>query len=189
VITTVTARDATLPVSLNEAKEHLRVIDDALDGDVEGKLAAAVAYCEAVSGRSLRKTHTLTQSYCTWPTGPVKFDREPVSAITHVKYYDANGTLQTLTSTKYRLHASSESAAHLEWDDTFDSPSLDVRDNAVVITYTAGYTTIAAVPPMAKQATLLTLDLLYGNLEGRQFDACEKARDALLNALSWGAYR
>lgn len=189
MITTVTARDERLPVSLVEAKEHLRVIDDSLDGDVSGKLEAAVAYCESSCGRSLRKTQTLKQFYCDWPCNPVRFDRQPVIAISTVKYYDSAGAQQTLSSGNYRLVSSSEAAAILEWDDDFTRPTIDARKDAVEITYTAGYTTIDAVPPVAKQAVLLTLDMLFGNLPERQYDNCEKARDALLGQLQWGAYR
>lgn len=189
MITTVTARDAYLPVTLAEAKQHLRIVSDDLDLDIQAKLEAAVDWCESVSGRALRISHTLGQKYCQWPAGDVWFDRQPVTAISSVKYFDTAGVETTVNSSNYRLHVSSEAAAYLQWDDAFTRPATDVRDDAVVIVYTAGYATIAAVPSRAKQLILLELSLLFGDLDERQYAATERARDSLLGSMDWGCYR
>lgn len=178
-----------MPVSLEEAKQHLRVFDGNLDTDIQGKLEAAVAYCESVTGRALRISHTLTQTYDGWPCDPIQFDREPVKSITSVGYYDENGTLQTLVNTSYRLHQSSEAAAHLEWDDSFLSPLTDSREGVIVITYVAGYASVDVVPFVAKEAVKLTLSLLFGNLDDRECANYERARDDLLATLRSGHYR
>lgn len=189
MITTVTARDTELPVTVDEARLQLRMQDGSLDEDVLSKLWAAVGECENLTGRSLRVSTTLTQKYCQWPCNPVRLNRQPVSAITHVKYYDADGTLQTVSSSNYRLHESSEAAAHLEIDGEFVKPTLYARDDAVVVTYTAGYGTTAAVPYVAKEAIKLTLSLLFGALGDRDYQNTLRSRDSLLAQLDPGYYR
>jgi uncharacterized phiE125 gp8 family phage protein len=187
--TVVTEKSADLPLTLSEAKSHLRLLHDDLDVEVEEALKAAVEYCETVAGRALRVSHTLTQKYCQWPCGPVRFDRQPVTAISSVTYYDGNGDSQTLASSNYRLQASTLAAGYLEWDDDFTRPTLDTRDDAVTITFTVGYTDIASVPAMAKHAIKLKLAEIFGDLRDRERDATVKSCDSLLAAIDWGSYR
>ena len=193
MITTVTARHADLPVSLAEAKQHLRVVSEDHDTYIQSLLEAATEYCESVTGRALRISHTLTQKYRDWPCNPVRFDRQPVTAITHVKYYDADGVEQTLSSSNYRLHPSSEAAGYVEWDDDFARPSLDSRDDAITITYTAGYATIAAVPTRAKHAIQLLIGHWFEHGEavniGNITSEVPMATTALLQSMDWGCYR
>lgn len=187
--TTVTAKSSDLPVTLEEAKTHLRVLNSDLDEEIAALLEAATEYCETAIGRSLRVSHTLTQSYDGWPCGLVRFDRHPVTAISHVKYYDADDVLTTVDSSNYRLHLSSEAAAVLEFDLDFTRPTLSVREDAVIVTYTAGYESLDDVPARAKAAVKLKLAELFGNLEERQVSANEKSIAALLGTLDWGCYR
>lgn len=187
--TTVTAKSSDLPVTLEEAKAHLRVLNSDLDEEIAALLEAATEYCETVVGRSLRVSHTLTQSYDGWPCGLVRFDRHPVTAVSHVKYYDADDVLTTVDSSNYRLHLSSEAAAVLEFDLDFTRPTLSVREDAVIVTYTAGYASLDDVPARAKAAVKLKLAELFGNLEERQVSANEKSIAALLGTLDWGCYR
>jgi uncharacterized phiE125 gp8 family phage protein len=187
--TVVTAKSTDLPVTVAEAKDHLRIVNGDLDGEVEAALLAAIEYCESTAGRSLRISHTLTQKFCQWPCDPVQFDRQPAKAISSVKYYDQDGVEQTLSSSNYRLQLSSLAAGYLEWDDDFTRPTLDTREDAVTITYTAGYTDIASVPAMAKYAIKLKLAELFGDLQDRERAATERSCDSLLQQIEWGAYR
>lgn len=193
MITTVTAKSTDLPVSLDEMKRHLRVMDGALDEHIIALTEAATEYAESVCGRSLRVSQTLTQSYCHWPCNPVKFDREPVSAISSVKYRDANGTLQTLASSNYRLHKSINAGSHLEFDADFSAPTLDDRDDAVVIEFVAGYATLEDVPAMAKHAIKLIVGHWFNHNEavnvGNITSEVPLAAGALLAQLDPGYYR
>jgi uncharacterized phiE125 gp8 family phage protein len=186
--TTVTAKSSDLPVTLEEAKTHLRLLSSDLDEHVASLLEAAVEYCETVCGRSLRVSHTLTQKYDGWPL-TVHFDRHPVTAITSVTYYDDDDATQTVSSSNYRLIASSEAAAFLEFDDDFTLPTLSDRSDAVIVTYTAGYATLADVPHRAKAAINMKLAELFGNLDERMVAPNERAIASLLGTLDWGCYR
>jgi uncharacterized phiE125 gp8 family phage protein len=184
--TTVTEKSSDLPVTLEEAKAHLRLLSSDLDVHVEGLLEAAVEYCESAVGRSLRTSTTLTQTYDGWPCGVVKFDRQPVTAISSVKYRDADDAEQTLSASNYRLLVSSEAAAAMEFDEDFSAPSLNGRADAVTVTYVAGY---EDPPARAKAAILLKLGELFGNLDDRQVTANERSINTLLGSLDWGCYR
>lgn len=187
--TAVTAKSADLPLTLDEAKGHLRILGGDLDAEIQAALEAAVEYCETVTGRALRVSHTLTQKYCEWPSGPVEFDRQPVTAVSSVTYYDADGASQTLASSNYRLQASTLAAGVLEWDDDFTRPTLDSRDDAVTITFTAGYAALATVPAMAKYAIKLKLSEIFGDLPDRVRDATVASCESLLSKIEWGQYR
>lgn len=187
--TTVTAKSTDLPVTLLEAKSHLNLLDGDDDVAVQGLLEAAVEICETDCGRSLRVSQSITQSYDRWPCDAVRFDRQPVTAIASVKYRDGDDVEQTLASTNYRLLVSSEAGSLLEFDEGFSAPTLNCRADAVVIAYTAGYATVAAVPARAKAAILLKLAELFGNLEGREADANNRAYTDIVNGLGWGCYR
>lgn len=187
--TVVTAKDSELPVTLAQAKDHLRILNDDLDVEIQAALEAAIDYCEATSGRALRISHTLAQKYRNWPCDPIRFDRQPVKSITSVTYYDEAGASQTVASSNYRLQPSTNAGAVLEWDDDFTQPGLDDRDDAVTITYVAGYTDIASVPALAKYAIKLKLREIFGDLNEREYAATQRSCDDLLRMIDWGCYR
>lgn len=187
--TTVTAKSSDLPVTLEEAKAHLKLEGGDDDEEVAALLEAAVEVCETDCGRSFRVSQTLTQKYDGWPCSPVRFDRQPVTAITSVTYRDADDATQTLNASNYRLLVSSEAAAVLEFDEDFTAPTLNGRADAVTVTYTAGYASLDDVPHRAKAAIRLKLSELYGNLEGREVDATNRSYGELINGLGWGCYR
>jgi uncharacterized phiE125 gp8 family phage protein len=196
--TTVTARAHELPVSLDEAKAHLRVLNGEQDVHILSLIAAATEYCEGATGRSLRVSETVVQSYDCWPGCRIELDRQPVLAVTSLKYYDADGVLQTVASSNYRVHTSRNAAGWVEIDGDFTRPTLDSRANAVELTYTAGYAaevvaggveTTLGVPAMAKHAIKLKLGLEFGNLDPREIDNTEKRLADILGGLGWGCYR
>lgn len=155
--------DATVePVSLPEAKEHLRVthaLDDAL---IAALITAARQVAENEIGRSL-----MTQ---TWEKTLDRFPEEidlpypPVQAIQSVEYLDEAGVLTLLAPASYTLDERSEPgwllpAYDVDWPETQDVV------NAVTVTYTAGYADAAAVPEAVKAWIKLHVGHLYENRE------------------------
>lgn len=99
------------PLSLAEAKAHLRVTSSDEDGLIAGYILAAREYVE-------NQTHlrliTQTLDYTIddeWPCSTVRgywrnrieFPVKPVTAVTSITYVDGNGSSQTLASDQYRL--------------------------------------------------------------------------------------
>lgn len=150
------------PVSLAEAKLHLRV--DHADDDtlISSLIVAARQSAEHITGRALMPQ--------TWELALDAFDsviclpKPPFVSVTSVKYTDSNGVLQTLDPAAYSVDSYSEPARLIpvyggSW------PSTRSQPNAVLIRYQAGYADAAAVPQEIKSWMLLKIGALYANRE------------------------
>lgn len=185
IATTTSSEASVLPVSLSEAKDHLRLVGDDLDAEVQAALEAATQYCEQKTSRVLRSTATIVQVHQEWATC-YRIDREPLLAVTSVTYYDTDNTLQTVESSNYRIATSERGGSLFEFDADFTWPTLHDRSDPIRLTYTAGY---AIVPAMAKQAVRLMTGYYFGDLDERQMQAAEQAASRLLAMCQWGSYR
>ncbi len=151
------------PVSLADAKAQVRFGSTAEDSLILAYISAARGLVEEMTNRAL-----LTQ---TWRLDASGFSTRfwlpraaPVQSVTHVKYYDTTGTLQTLSSSVYRLQTASE-PAFLELVDGQTVPTTAVRSDAVQITYVVGYSSAAEVPAALRQACLLLVSHYFANRE------------------------
>ena len=178
-----------LPVSLADAKQHLRIASNDLDVEVQAVLDAAVDYCERIIGTSLRVSTVRVDSYSSWPCNPVRFTTQPVYSIGSVYYYTSGDVDTEVSSSNYRLLQSTLAASTLEWDDGFSKPSTSTRSDAVRITYTAGYSAITDVPPSAIHAIKLMLSVFWSDDDPRLIDRYKDAAKSLLAAVDWGSYR
>jgi uncharacterized phiE125 gp8 family phage protein len=187
IITAPTAE----PVSLQEAKLHLRVIADVADVSphpddalIESFIIAAREFAEHYTGRALAPQTLEMALHCFPRCGHViELDMPPVASITSIKYTDTAGTEQTLATSAYSLSQYGESrnvspAYGTSWPDTQDIP------DAVRIRYVTGYT---AAPKAVVSAILLHIQLQYEKLTPHEQVAYEKARDSLLDTVKiWG---
>ena len=158
----VTAPTST-PISLTEAKAHLRVEDDDNNATIEALIAAATEHLDGwtgILGRCL-----VTQ---TWRQDFDRFNRclrlplYPVSAITSVKYDDTADAEQTITNTNYDL-LDDDLGAYVRFKDVYAFPSIHEDRPAVRVAYAAGYANAAAVPAAIRQAMLLMVSHWYEN--------------------------
>ena len=100
---------------LETALSHLRVTNGEEVPLVLQYLSAAREVVERLTGRALL-TQTYELAVPDWGDSEIiSLDRNPVSAITSVKYYDANDADQTLVSTNYLLHTAEDAAAVIAW--------------------------------------------------------------------------
>src|SRR5207302_4009886 len=172
---------ATEPVSLAEAKAHLRV--DFPDDDQMIAEMISTARMRVESRAYLRLiTQTLALSvdrfpyafssppaYGVWPytTNPRMSAIElppPVQSITSITYDDPSGTVQTLSPTVYDLEIDSLPALVFPqtgqvWPATTNEP------DAVLITFVAGFGSAAQVPPILVHACKLLIGHYYNNRE------------------------
>ena len=186
--TAKTTDEASLPVSLQQAKLHLRIASDDLDEAVSLNLHAAIDYCERVTARVLRVSHTVVQSYSQWPCSPLRSDWQPARSITSVTYYDADNAQQTVSSSDYRL-IQGNAGAILEFDQDYTYPTLYDRSDAVQVTYLAGYASMADVPATAKKAILLKLKLDWGDTPPAELVCIERSLAYELASFDTGTYR
>jgi uncharacterized phiE125 gp8 family phage protein len=153
----------TEPVSLTEAKLHLKVehgVDDAL---ITALITAAREQAEHITGRPFI-TQTWEQVLDEFPADELYLGKANVLAITSVKYIDLAGVEQTMDSADYSLDAESSPcwllpAINSDWPDTLDT------SNAVRVRFTCGYGAAAAVPEIAKVWMKLCIGKYHANRE------------------------
>ena len=159
----------TYPVTLAEAKLHCRV--DASDEDalLTALITAATEMAEQKTGRALMtQTWTLVQD--AFPTS-IELTRVPVQTITHVKYYDTAGVLQTLSSALYALAQDDFGFAKISPAYGEVWPTTQERDDAIVVEFVAGYASAAAVPESIKQWIKLMISTMYDNRETESYSS------------------
>lgn len=188
--TTTTTQPSHLEtVTLGQAKTHLRVSSQGFDGEVEAAIEAAVDWCEHYTGRTLRTTVEQLTRYRCWVDIYQSFPAQPVIDIVSVKYFDADDAEQTVDPSNYRLIKSDGGAAKVELVSDFVWPGLAKRSDAVQIAYTTGYPTSDDIPPRAKQAIKMMLNVYYGDLSPKDIEVHERQAKLILDSLDWGAYR
>jgi len=84
----------------------------------------------------------------------------PLQTVSSIKYYDTNGTLQTLAADQYLVDTTSipariTPAPNLVW------PVTQWRTNAVVVQFVAGYGAASAVPACIKNWMLIRIKTLW----------------------------
>ena len=148
------------PVTLQEAKDHLRVVFDDEDAYIGGLIAAARTMLEGRIHRAL-VPQTVTFTAAAFDYYGMKLPRTPYLGELAVEYVDAAGTLGPLDPAAYYLDTTVEPARIYPAPGlTFPATStLDQR--AVRITYQAGYASPADVPASLKQWILLAIGTLY----------------------------
>lgn len=191
-------RPTVYPVTLTEAKAQTKVDTSSEDTHISALIAAATGAAEQFLRRALVQ-QTWDYLLDDWPmiyragyrserdpldlTGfAIPLPRPPLQSVTHVKYVDTAGTLQTWSSSEYQVLGAGayEAVGRLvaAWGYTF--PTVRAQPEAIQIRFVAGYaddgtspTDLASgVPNGIKQAVLLLVSdyfenrLPVGGLEG-----------------------
>jgi len=158
------------PVSLVLMKEYLRFTESSQDDTINACISAARIEAEQkMGGRAiLSQTFDLIldefPDYCQrTPDAEIVLPRFAVSSVTHLKYYDDDGVLQTWDASNYRVDTSSEPgritpAFGVSW------PSARTMIGAIQVRFVAATWASAALTPepiklwiRAKAAHLFTL--------------------------------
>lgn len=179
------------PLTLQEAKLHCKIITDVLDVEayaedslIESWITTARAVAEHYTGRSLAP-QTLEMALDCFPSTGFDLDAPPVVSVTSIKYTDALGAEQTVSTSLYRLSTYGaarrvELAYGATWPTTRDEPE------AVRVRYVAGY----AVTPPAVKAALQLMVGWFNEHRGSEMDPDDiqpPAAKALLNTVKvWG---
>lgn len=152
------------PVSLAEAKLHLRVESDFTDDDalISALVVSARQSAEHLTGRAIMP-QTLELALDEFQD-EISLPRPPIASITSVKYLDQDEALQTLGADAYLLDDHSEPSRIVPAYGTSWPATLD-QSNAVLIRYVAGYADAAAVPQEIKSWMLLRIGMLYESRE------------------------
>lgn len=181
----VSSEPAIEPVSVDEAKRNSDEDDNARDADFARWITEGRRMIEHNARRSLIN-QTLVMKFDEFPACDyIELQNPPLSSVTSIAYLDANGDSQTWASGNYEVDtARTPGVVHLAFDKAW--PTTRGIQNAVTITYVAGYgSTPADVPAEAKAAILLLVKQRYDNPESGDEPM---GWDALVRRLYWGAY-
>lgn len=168
------------PITLEEAKLHLRVTQAADDMLITALIAAARVHVEQVCEHALMaQVWTMRADRfegLTLPGGNVR-------SVTSISYLDSAGASQTLPLNQVvidttRVPARVTLAANQSW------AVVAAQANAVSVVYEVGYSDAAAVPAPIKAAMLLIIGDLYENREAQSVGQ-PITENATVSALLW----
>ena len=127
------------PLSLAETKAHLRIDSTDEDNLIRSLIFASRRYCEGFLNRAL-----LTQTWDLWLDAfpgedHIDLPLPPLQSVTHIKYYDTDGTEATMDSGDYIVDAVTEPGRIvLGYGESWPSTTLRPA-KGVVIRFVAGY--------------------------------------------------
>lgn len=149
------------PVTLQQAKDHLRVDDDLEDALIIELIKTARDHVEAIiHGPIITQTWAL---YNDMFDGVVQL-KPQLQSVQSIKYIDCNGAQQVLADTEYDVDDTAVVGTVYprygkEWPDTRN------QINAVEIEFVAGYGVADDVPSSIKSAILLLVGHWFVNRE------------------------
>jgi len=162
VALTIVTKPKETPVSLDEAKQHLREDDPTGSNDaiIRSLIEAATKQAEHYTRRAL-----ITQTWDMWIdkfSDPLEVPKPPLQSISFIKYLDSTGTLTTHSNSPqiYKVDTDGiKGNLYLTysqvWPATYDEPK------AVNIRFIAGYGTAEDVPEGIKQAIKMMVSHWY----------------------------
>lgn len=175
---TLIATPGVEPVTLAEAKLHLRV--DAADDDtlIAALIVAARNQAESRTGRAL-VTQQWRLDLDRFPVDTIDLPLPPLQSVESITHLDHDGVRQTLAASEYTVISNETPGVVLpaygkSW------PSCRVAPGSVQISFTAGYGATAAVPQAIRQWMLLQVGAWH---ESRESDPSGEMTyvDALLD--------
>jgi uncharacterized phiE125 gp8 family phage protein len=150
--------EAPEPISLEQAKEHLRVVYDDEDSYISGLIVAAREMAEGKLNRTI-KQRVREAAFCNWSN--IVLRKPPFVSVESLSYIDSTGEEQYLED--YAVRARSE-PARIALPYGFSAPSLQPNEEAIVVRYVAGYPE-GEVPQPIFQWMLLVIGTMYENRE------------------------
>jgi uncharacterized phiE125 gp8 family phage protein len=161
---------AALPVTVQEAKLHCRMITDIADVSFTGDdalfsslIGAATLEAEHLMGRSVmpQKWQVTLGAFAQC----IDLQRPPVTAVDSVKYVNASGVLTTVDPSVYQLVGVGEYTSRVVPAYGQAWPTPRAQAEAVQIVFSTGYADAAIVPEPIKSWIKLRVGALYENRE------------------------
>lgn len=188
--TIVDESSALEPLTIQDARDQVRIYTDELDRQLVEAVSEVRAYCETYVGRTLRTEVTRQLAVDEWWSGRVvRLPWPPLTLVSWVKYYDSDNVDQTVDTDDYRVHMSGQLYGVVEFVKDWVKPTVYDRLDAIRIQYIAGYETRVAVPQEIRRAMKILLSLEFDDVPpNREANALARAK-ACLTAADVGSYR
>jgi uncharacterized phiE125 gp8 family phage protein len=154
------------PVSVSEVKNHLRVTDNSEDALLAGLITSARKIVEQFTRRTLvNQTWRLYLDQFPYRS-TIELPFPPLASVTHIKYYDQDGALQTLPASEYQTDNRSTPGLIVLTENGAWPLTEGDKVNAVEIEFIAGYgATAAAVPSPIRLAITHLVSHWFENRE------------------------
>lgn len=148
------------PVTLADARLHLRVDDTDEDALIASLISAARARVEWYTGRAL-----ITQSWVLWcdrwpVSGIIEIPLAPLIRVQSLTLYGTDDSPLLMNGVQYRVDTVS-APGRVQMKGGFTPPVALRSLNAVALEFDAGYGDAAAVPAAFRQAILCIIADLY----------------------------
>jgi uncharacterized phiE125 gp8 family phage protein len=188
------------PVTLAEAKAHLRVDTADDDAYITGLITAAREWVEQYLDRTLVHTQWVMRLDQFPASGmePIELPRPPIVAsgtatAVSITLTSELGTTSTYSTAEYRVDRQSTPGA-IRPLYGFTYPPHRIDDNSISVTWWAGYgASGTSVPATIRHAILLLLGFWYEHrssvLVGSISKELEFSVKSLLDSQRWGTYR
>jgi uncharacterized phiE125 gp8 family phage protein len=147
------------PVTLDDAKRRVRRVEDDDDDEIGLIIEAVVSHLEGVDGILGRAL--ISQDWCDsfsgFPAGAgFRLALTPVQSVTALSYTDVDGQVTVFDSSNYRLHTDAV-GSYVRLSAGASWPACADLDDAVRVTYRAGYGDAPASVPAAIRLAILDL--------------------------------
>lgn len=151
-------------ISLQEAKEHLRVTSTAEDALIASQITAAREWIESHIGYVTVK-RTLKLNLDSFPSGDtITLPRSKLISIESVEYVDRDGNTQTWPAENYTADTDSVEGRLIRSPDT-DWPDTKSQRQAVQVQYVAGHESADSIPGGIKSACKILVANFYAHRE------------------------
>jgi uncharacterized phiE125 gp8 family phage protein len=187
------------PVTVAEAKAHLRVDTSDDDTYIGTLITAGREWCEQYLDRTLVNTQWVMRFDSFPPDGThdIELPRPPMAtagtttAVSLTFTYE-NGTTATYSTASYRVDRNSTpGAVKTLYGQTWPPHLMD--DNAVSVTWWAGYGAAgSSVPAAIRHAILMLVGILYEKRAAAESGSLNEVPfgvKSLLDSQRWGSYR
>lgn len=153
------------PVTLAEARAHLRLDGEVGDNPLEDAAVASLITAARQAAEEFTArifTAALYELRVDAFAAKIEFPVAPVRMITAITYIDPAGTSQIFEEDQYWFHDHSDEPALLAMPDML-YPATLAMPGVVRITFTGGYDEDSPIPRAVVQAILLIIGHLYEN--------------------------
>ena len=159
---------ATEPLTIQEARDHIRVESTVDDEEIDRLIQASREWISGRDGWLGRQLITATwdMTLDAFPaTDSIRLLLPPVQSITSISYVDINGATQTFSSANYSLSADLSVRPRVDLAYGASWPATRQVRDAVTIRYVAGYGNGVDVPAPIRSAMAILVGTWYENRE------------------------